>query len=144
MLWRKWRMTLKWQWHGSWWTCGHGKKISTNSCILQVNKWCCKNLWFMLWMNCLRNYTHMYNSETNESIKETNIIFDSRKESRTEVIISTNALGVDFKGLSSIIFFGPLHSILDVLQEIGRAGRDGEKVVALLLTILIILSIVKQ
>lgn len=49
--------------------------------------------------------------------------------------MSTNALGmgVDFKGLSSIILFGPPHSILDVLQEIGRAGRDGEKTVALLL-----------
>lgn len=42
-------------------------------------------------------------------------------------------MGVDFQGLSIIIFFGLPHSILDVLEEIGRAGRDCENVVALLL-----------
>lgn len=42
-------------------------------------------------------------------------------------------MGVDFQGLSRIIFFGLPHSILDVLEEIGRAGRDCENVVALLL-----------
>lgn len=42
-------------------------------------------------------------------------------------------MGVDFQGLFRIIFFGLPHSILDVLEEIGRAGRDCENVVALLL-----------
>ncbi|XP_061169985.1 bifunctional 3'-5' exonuclease/ATP-dependent helicase WRN-like [Saccostrea echinata] len=57
------------------------------------------------------------------------------KESPIRVIVSTNALGmgVDFKDLHSIILFGPPHSILEVVQEIGRAGRDGEKSVSLLL-----------
>lgn len=63
------------------------------------------------------------------------IIFDSRKKSRAKVIISKKSLGmgVDFQGLFRIIFFGLPHSILDVLEEIGRAGRDCENVVALLL-----------
>lgn len=42
-------------------------------------------------------------------------------------------MGVDFQGLFRIIYFGLPHSILDVLEEIGRAGRDCENVVALLL-----------
>lgn len=82
----------------------------------------------------INSHVAMYHSETDESIKET--VLSIREESPTRVIISTNALGmgVDFKGLSSIIIlFGPPHSIIDVLQEIGCADRDGEKTVALLL-----------
>lgn len=72
----------------------------------------------------INSHVAMYHSETDESIKETVLSSIREEESPTRVIISTNALGmgVDFKGLSSIILFGPPHSILDVLQEIGRAG----------------------
>lgn len=83
----------------------------------------------------INSHVAMYHSETDGSIKGTALSSIREEESPTRVIISTNALGmgVDFKGLSSIILFGPPHSILDVLQEIGRAGRDGEKTVAFLL-----------
>lgn len=84
----------------------------------------------------INSHVATYHSETDESIKETILSSIREEESPTRVIISTNALGmgVDFKDvLSSIILFGPPHSILDVLQEIGRAGRDGEKTVAILL-----------
>ncbi|XP_061182575.1 ATP-dependent DNA helicase RecQ-like [Saccostrea echinata] len=83
----------------------------------------------------LCSYIAMYHSETEESIKETVLLSIREKESPIRVIVSTNALGmgVDFKDLHSIILFGPPHSILEVVQEIGRAGRDGEKSVSLLL-----------
>ncbi|XP_069102081.1 ATP-dependent DNA helicase RecQ-like [Argopecten irradians] len=76
----------------------------------------------------------MFHSETEEMVKEHVLSSISDSESELRVIVSTNALGmgVDFKKLSGIILYGPPNSMLDVVQEIGRAGRDGEKAVAIL------------
>lgn len=43
------------------------------------------------------------------------------------VVFATNALGmgIDVKGLSTVIHYGPSSSLESYMQEIGRAGRDG-------------------
>ena len=50
------------------------------------------------------------------------------------VVFATNALGmgINFKDIAYVIHYGPPRNIEDFVQEIGRAGRDGRKVVSAL------------
>ena len=50
------------------------------------------------------------------------------------VVFATNALGmgVNFKDIRYVVHYGPPRCIEDFVQEIGRAGRDGEKAVSAL------------
>ncbi|KAK3086487.1 hypothetical protein FSP39_019095 [Pinctada imbricata] len=83
----------------------------------------------------LRSCVAMYHSETEDAIKETILTSISDPQDKIRIMISTNALGmgVDFKNLSNVILFGPPNSMLDVVQELGRAGRNGERAMAILM-----------
>jgi ATP-dependent DNA helicase RecQ len=83
----------------------------------------------------LQSCVGMFHSETERSVKEKIYSSIRDEQSLLRIIISTNAMGmgVDFKGLSNIVLFKPPSSMLDLVQEIGRAGRGGEKSIALLM-----------
>jgi ATP-dependent DNA helicase RecQ len=51
------------------------------------------------------------------------------------IVIATNALGmgIDIINCYSIVLYGAPHNVLDLVQEIGRAGRDGKDSVAMVL-----------
>jgi ATP-dependent DNA helicase RecQ len=55
--------------------------------------------------------------------------------SKMRIVIATNALGmgIDIINCYSIVLYGAPHNVLDLVQEIGRAGRDGKDSVAMVL-----------
>lgn len=57
------------------------------------------------------------------------------REGKTRIMVATNAfgLGVNIPDIRLVIHHAPLIGLDDYLQEVGRAGRDGEKSKALLL-----------
>ena len=69
----------------------------------------------------------MYHSRTPEANKE--IIQQSLRDSqgKCRVLFATNALGmgIDVKGLYTIIHYGPSTNLESYMQELGRCGRDG-------------------
>ncbi|XP_061190292.1 probable ATP-dependent DNA helicase RecS [Saccostrea echinata] len=77
----------------------------------------------------------MFHSETPEDIKTKILNELSDEESTTKLVIATSALGmgVDILKYSNVILYGAPKSIVDIVQEIGRVGRDGMEAVALLL-----------
>ena len=77
----------------------------------------------------------MYHSETEDSIKDVVLASLRDTESTRRLIISTNALGmgIDCRCLSNIILFGPPKSMPEIIQEAGRAGRDGQQAVAVIM-----------
>ncbi|KAK3107439.1 hypothetical protein FSP39_014645 [Pinctada imbricata] len=77
----------------------------------------------------------MYHSETPPTKKE-EIIEDLKSEnSALKLVIATNALGmgIDIRNCCSAILFGASFNILDIVQEIGRVGRDRSPSSALIL-----------
>lgn len=92
----------------------------------------------------INSHVAMYHSETDESIKETVLSSIREEESPTRVIISTNALGmgVDFKGLSSTVLFGPPHSIH--FKKLAAQVEMVKRLLPCCFTILIISSIVNK
>ena len=69
----------------------------------------------------------MFHSATHEENKKT-VLESLETESGTcRVVISTSALGmgIDMKGVRTVVHYGPPHTAEDYLQAIGRAGRDG-------------------
>ncbi|XP_052062841.1 bifunctional 3'-5' exonuclease/ATP-dependent helicase WRN-like [Mytilus californianus] len=80
-------------------------------------------------------YVEMFHSETPDSNK--NMIIHALKDegSAIRIILSTSALGMGFdvKMCNSVILFGPPNNLVDMLQEIGRVGRDGNPSVAIIL-----------
>ena len=80
-------------------------------------------------------YVAMYHSETSDS-KKLNIISQLTEEcSKLRVIIATSALGlgIDVKNCHSVVLYGVPDSLVDLLLEIGRVGRDDSSSVALIL-----------
>ncbi|XP_061166242.1 ATP-dependent helicase wrn-1-like isoform X2 [Saccostrea echinata] len=77
----------------------------------------------------------MFHSETPEDIKTEILNELSDEESTTRLVIATSALGMgeDILKYSNVILYGAPKSIVDIVQEIGRVGRDGMEAVALLL-----------
>ena len=77
----------------------------------------------------------MYHACTPERNKS--VILQSLRDSdgSCRVVSATNALGmgIDVKGLSTIIHYGPSIDLESYMQEIGRAGRDGQQSCAYLL-----------
>lgn len=69
------------------------------------------------------------------SVKEKHLKQDKWLKSNNQILISTNAfgMGIDKDNVHFIIHFSPPASIENYYQEIGRAGRDGEKSYAFLL-----------
>ncbi|XP_069109470.1 bifunctional 3'-5' exonuclease/ATP-dependent helicase WRN-like [Argopecten irradians] len=80
------------------------------------------------------SYVEMYHSETTDEKKE-QILRDIGEGQRLKIVIATSALGmgVDVADCHNIVFYGPPKTIVDLVQQAGRAGRDGEQSTALLL-----------
>ncbi|XP_052066301.1 uncharacterized protein LOC127705957 [Mytilus californianus] len=80
-------------------------------------------------------YIEMFHSETPDVNK--NIIINALKEESSvlRLILSTSALGMglDVKKCSGVVLFGPPNNLVDLLQVIGRVGRDGNPSVAIIL-----------
>ena len=69
----------------------------------------------------------MYHSKTNEKVKEKNRD-DMSSNGVIRVLICTNAagMGVNFFGLNNVIHYGLPYQMDTFVQQMGRAGRDGE------------------
>ncbi|CAC5414674.1 unnamed protein product [Mytilus coruscus] len=80
-------------------------------------------------------YIEMFHSKTPDVNK--NIIINALKEESSvlRLILSTSTLGMglDVKKCSGVVLFGPPNNLVDLLQEIGRVGRDGNPSVAIIL-----------
>ncbi|XP_061168806.1 uncharacterized protein LOC133178054 [Saccostrea echinata] len=77
----------------------------------------------------------MFHSETSDK-KKMEIVTDlSSSEGVLKVVVCTSALGmgVDIKNCQNIILYGPPRNVVDLVQIVGRAGRDGCNASALLL-----------
>lgn len=79
----------------------------------------------------------MFHSETPPSKKEEIVKFlgDKTNSSKKRLVICTNALGmgIDVSNCCSVILFGMPDNIVDLVQEIGRIGRNGEQSIAMIL-----------
>lgn len=76
----------------------------------------------------------MYHSSTDPVIKE-NISTSFSKKSVLRVVIATVAfgMGIDCPDVRQIVHIGPPNNVESYIQETGRAGRDGEDAIAVLL-----------
>ncbi|XP_033754691.1 probable ATP-dependent DNA helicase RecS [Pecten maximus] len=77
----------------------------------------------------------MYHSESPEASKQYILESLKNKDSRLKVVVATSALGmgVDFVDINNVILYGIPKSLVDLVQEIGRVGRDGKASIAVLL-----------
>ncbi|OWF35276.1 ATP-dependent DNA helicase RecS [Mizuhopecten yessoensis] len=77
----------------------------------------------------------MFHSETPDDKKQK--VLESLKNpgSSLKLLVATSALGmgVDFVNVYNVIVYGAPKSLVDLIQEKGRVGRDGKDSVALLL-----------
>lgn len=69
----------------------------------------------------------MYHSNTPEANKEAILRSLRVADGKCRVVFATNALGlgVDVKGLYTVVHWGPADTLESYMQEIGRCGRDG-------------------
>ena len=84
--------------------------------------------------SCVR-HIQMFHSETPEEKKKTIIQALCEKESDIRIVFATTALGmgIDVVDCHSIILYGPPRSVLDLVQEVGRIGRDNITSAAILM-----------
>ena len=77
----------------------------------------------------------MYHSQTPEDSKQEIVDSLSQSASQKRVIVATSALGmgVDMSGFHSVILYGPPREFVDLVQAIGRVGRDNTPACALIL-----------
>ncbi|XP_048739616.1 ATP-dependent DNA helicase RecQ-like [Ostrea edulis] len=79
----------------------------------------------------------MFHSETpiGKKTEIVNCLNDQNNTSKIRLVICTTALGmgIDVSHCNSVILFGIPENIVDLVQEIGRIGRDGESSIALIL-----------
>ena len=80
-------------------------------------------------------YVDMFHSETPDENKELIITALREKDSEKRVIFATSALGmgIDVVDCNSIILYGPPRTVVDLVQLVGRVGRDGGQSVAFIL-----------
>ncbi|CAG2186712.1 recQ [Mytilus edulis] len=76
----------------------------------------------------------MFHSETSSDSKKRIMKCLEDPSSSIKVVIATSALGIgiDIIGFYIVIIYGAPKTIVDLIQEIGRVGRDGKEAVALL------------
>lgn len=77
----------------------------------------------------------MFHSESAEKTKDKIISDLGNPQSDLRIIIATSALGmgVDIQGFHSLVLYGPPLTAVDLIQGIGRIGRDGNPSCAVLL-----------
>lgn len=77
----------------------------------------------------------IYHSQTSQVIKDHILKSFCEKDGPVSVLIATIAfgMGVDCKGINTIIHYRPSLTVEDYFQETGRAGRNGEQSYAVLL-----------
>ena len=77
---------------------------------------------------CDSTLVQMFHSKTSDHIKEKIRIDMESEDGHVRVLISTNAagMGVNFKGLYSVVHYGPPPDLDTLVQQMGRAGRDGK------------------
>lgn len=100
--------------------------VYCNSIIYQHILTECPNL-----INCVA----MFHSESAEKTKDKIISDLGNLQSDLRIIIATSALGmvVDIQGFHSLVLYGPPLTTVDLIQGIGRIGRDGNPSCAVLL-----------
>lgn len=71
---------------------------------------------------------NMYHSHTPENVKEIIKTDFADSSGIIRVLICTNSagMGVNFKGVNNVINYGPAQDLDTFVQQLGRAGRDGE------------------
>jgi ATP-dependent DNA helicase RecQ len=80
-------------------------------------------------------FIELYHSQTEDSKKEYIVNELQNYESSLRLLVSTSALGmgIDTKGFHSVVVFGAQKNCSELVQEIGRVGRDHQPSVALVL-----------
>ena len=76
----------------------------------------------------------MFTRCTQTAVKDHKITEFAKCDGTLRIVIATIAfgMGVDCPNISCVLHWGPSEIVLDYVQEIGRAGRDGESACALL------------
>ena len=77
-------------------------------------------------------FIELYHSQTEDPKKEYIV---NELQNSLRILVSTSALGmgIDAKGFNSVVVFGAQNSCSELVQEIGRVGRDHQPSVALIL-----------
>ena len=78
---------------------------------------------------CHREIVNMYHSCTLPNIKEKIRANMNDIDGSLHILICTNAagMGVDFKGVQSVVNYGPPQELDTLIQQLGRSGRDGSQ-----------------
>lgn len=79
---------------------------------------------------CGSKYTcnfNMYHSKTSDATKEKIRKDMLEANGKIRVLICTNAagMGVNFQNVNNIVHYGPPRDLDNLVQQMGRAGRDG-------------------
>ncbi|VDH97829.1 Hypothetical predicted protein [Mytilus galloprovincialis] len=80
-------------------------------------------------------YIDMYHSESTTSRKDKILTELKKPDSSLRIIVATSALGmgVDICDCQNIILYGAPKTTLDLIQQMGRAGRNGKPSLGLIL-----------
>lgn len=80
-------------------------------------------------------HVEMYHSETLVHVKDSITRDMSIVNGTIKILICTSAagMGVNFVGVDHVVHYGPPKNVDDLLQQLGRAGRDGKQAHHLLL-----------
>lgn len=81
------------------------------------------------------SFCEMFHSETPDAKKEKILDDLCNEHGSLRIVIATSALGMGIyiTGTNNVILYGAPKQLVEVVQEIGRAGRDGNPALALLL-----------
>ena len=76
----------------------------------------------------------MYTRCTQKAVKDHIVSDFSNLNGKLRVVIATIAfgMGIDCPNIMSVVHWGPSETVEDYVQEVGRAGRDGQPACALL------------
>ena len=77
----------------------------------------------------------MFTRASKKEMKEKVLTSFVKADGKLRLVIATTAfsMGIDCPDIRNVIHFGPPPTVEQYIQEIGRAGRDGQQSTALLL-----------